>query len=144
MICMFSASSSPRRTRKRTHVRLGRPVISNCTDAAVVVAVQHDVHTRRVTQVRVLGQGGHSSVPPIDHSSTSVALGRLLTALDDTSPPAALMPPITDFVRAIAPLVDSRAWRHHSSRVDSSATDSLHQETSLIQWMPWLTTPLCS
>ncbi len=52
----------------------------------------------RNSQVRVTTTGGHSSIPPLDHSSAAVLAARVIEALDQTPPAPALVPPITDFL----------------------------------------------
>mmetsp|Transcript_2492 Transcript_2492/g.4194 ORF Transcript_2492/g.4194 Transcript_2492/m.4194 type:complete len:520 (+) Transcript_2492:3-1562(+) len=61
-------------------------------------------------QVQVHGQGGHSSVPPIAPGRSAPAqAGMLLVALDTQPMRGALVPPVTDMLRAMAPLVD-KPW----------------------------------
>jgi len=58
-------------------------------------------------KVRLTSRGGHSSQPLIDHTAAPTLAGKLLVALDATPPSPSLVSPVTDFLRAIAPTVQT-------------------------------------
>ena len=55
--------------------------------------------------IEVRGEGGHSSMPPIDGTSVAARVARVLSALDASPAPTRLGPPTTDWLRALAPSV---------------------------------------
>lgn len=54
-------------------------------------------------EVEVHGNGGHSSMPPVDGSSVASRISRILAALDAYPSPTRLDEPTTSFLRALAP-----------------------------------------
>jgi hypothetical protein len=52
--------------------------------------------------VEALARGGHSSMPPIDHSSAAATLARVISSVDKNPSPESLVPPVTHFLRSIA------------------------------------------
>eukprot|EP00775_Hariotina_reticulata_P006875 gene6876-7091_t len=55
-------------------------------------------------QLTVHSKGGHSSIPPVDHSSIAEKLSRLLWAITNRPPQAKVVSPTREFLVALAPL----------------------------------------
>ncbi|KAL4858195.1 N-fatty-acyl-amino acid synthase/hydrolase [Chlorella vulgaris] len=62
-------------------------------------------------EVVVAGEGGHSSMPPVDGSSVASRISRILAALDANPTATTLAPPTTDWLKALAPGVSWAALR---------------------------------
>lgn len=64
-----------------------------------------------VLRLNVTSAGGHSSMPPVDGSSVSAVMSRILTQIEKHPSALRMQSPTTDFVMALADVTPSRAIR---------------------------------
>jgi hypothetical protein len=69
-------------------------------------------------EVGIKTSGGHSSRPPINHTSAAAVMARVITAIDQHPLPPLLKQPVLDFLLGLAPRwVRWWCWRVGAARL---------------------------